>query len=287
MSATTPDSVSTPGPITDRTDADTVTHDDVPSGVNGPFFQKIGRRKRQGRDAKILVTADHGQTGVGKSNCCDCLGYVTDTTAEGFAKHKTTIDPGEFIEMYNGKLEKGSAAVMEEAEQFDSRRSNRNENVDATQKLQEGRIREIIAFFNLPSPDTIDKRFEILADFWINIERRGLARIYEKRIHRTKRSLYYKTLQTFEWPNMDGSATFQHMDSLKRDHLDDEGSDDNWVRESEVQNRIDRAVTQAEQEQRVEWMRSLKNAGWTGKEIAALDVVDVKGARVNQIARGE
>jgi len=278
--------VHAPGPITDRTDDDAVADADVPDGINGPFFQEIGKRKQQGRDAKCLVTADHGQTGVGKSNLCDFLAYVTDTTAEGFGKDKTTIDPQEFIQMYQ-RLEPGSAAIMEEGEQFDSRRSNAHENVDASQTWQKGRVREIIAFVNLPSPSTIDKRFEELADFWINVERRGKARIYKKKIHRTKQTLYYKTMQTLEWPNMDGSATFEHMDRLKNDHLDDDTRDDNWVRESKVEERINKAVRDAKDEYRLEWIRSLKRFGLSGNDIASLDVVDVKGARVNQIARGE
>lgn len=287
MSTTADDGeVRTPGPITDRTDADTVSLDDAPSGLNGPFFQEIGKRKRQGRDAKCLVTADHGQTGVGKSNCCDFLAYVTDTTPDGFSTEKTTIDPIEFIQMYSW-LPQGSAAIMEEGEQFDSRRSNANKNVDATQKWQQARVREVIAFVNLPSPTTIDKRFEELADFWINIERRGSARIYEKRIHRTKRTLYYKTMQTLEWPNMDLSETFRHMDQMKGDHLDDETRDDNWVRQSEVKEKIRKAKKRVRRQQREKWLTALKDAGWTGKEIAALEPVEVSGGRVNQIARGE
>jgi hypothetical protein len=283
----TPDDVTAPGPITDRTDARVLTDDDIPSGLNGPFFQEIGRRKKQGRDAKCLVTADHGQTGVGKSNLCDFLAYVTDTTDDGFAEEKTTIDPHEFIELYSGKLPEGSAAIMEEAEQFDARRANAHENVDASQKWQQARVREIIAFLNLPSPSTIDKRFEELADFWINVERRGRARIYEKRIHRTKRSIYYKTLQTIEWPNMDGSDTFVHMDRLKGDMLDDTDSDDTWVRESEVQERVESAVEQAQTNIRDKWIRALKQEGFKGREIAALPTVDLSTSHVLAIARGE
>jgi len=278
--------VHAPGPITDRTDDGAVDGEDVPEGIKGPFFREVGKRKQQGRDAKCLVTADHGQTGVGKSNLCDFLAYVTDTTPAGFGKDKTTIDPQEFIQMYQ-RLEPGSAAIMEEGEQFDSRRSNAHENVDASQTWQKGRVREIIAFVNLPSPSTIDKRFEELADFWINVERRGKARIYKKKIHRTKQTLYYKTMQTLEWPNMDGSATFEHMDRLKNDHLDDDTRDDNWVRESKVEERIEKAVREAKDEYRLEWIQSLKRFGLSGNDISSLNVVDVKGARVNQIARGE
>lgn len=278
------DALSAPGPAIERTDD--VDAAAVPSGIQGPFFQAIGKRKRQGRDAKVLVTGDHGQTGIGKTNCCDFLGYVCDTTAEGFAPAKTTIDPAEFIRLYN-RLEPGSAAIMEEAEQFDSRRSNSHENVDASQKLAQARVREIIAFLNLPDPSMIDERFERLADFWVNVEIRGRCRIYEKRINRTRKQIYYRTLQTLEWPNMDASATFEAMDKAKDDHLNDHSKDSAWVRESKVQDRIKSAVDQAEDECRRDWIQSLREFGLTGKEIASLDVVDVGKKRVYQIANDD
>jgi len=279
------DDLKTPGSVTDRI-VSPGEHVTLPDGLNGPFFQKLGRRKQEGRDAKNLVTAADGQTGVGKSNCCDFLGYVSDTTTEGFAPHKTTIEPMRFLELY-GELVPGSAAIMEEGEQFDARRGMTEENVEATQKWQKARVREIIAYVNLPDPTMIDGRFERLCDFWINVERRGKARIYEKKIHPTKRVIYYKTLQTLEWPNMDGSGTFQHMDALKGDMLDGELDNDQLIRESEAKERVEKAKRDAKTDERDEWIRALKGQGWTGNEIAALPPVDVKGARVNQIARGE
>lgn len=283
MASTSDDEITAPGPPTDRI-ANSPPAVELPDGLNGPYFQEIGKRKQQGRDAKNLVTADHGQTGVGKSNLCDFLGYVTDTTAEGFGTQKTTIEPLRFLELY-GILKPGSAAVMEEGEQFDSRRGMTNKNVDATQKWQQARVREIIAFVNLPDPSMIDTRFEILADFWINIECRGRARIYQKKIHRTKQQVYYETMQVLEWPNMDGSATFRHMDSLKNDLLDGETDNDSLVRESEMEEQIDRAVEAAKRETRDEWIAALKEHGMNGTDIARLPHIDISSQRVNKIAR--
>jgi hypothetical protein len=260
--------------------------EDLFGAFSGEFFRELATRKREGRDAKCLVTAKDGQTGVGKTNACDFLAYVADTTAAGFAEAKTTIDPFEFLDFYN-HLPPGSATIMEEGEQFDARRSNSNKNVDAAEKWQMARVREIVAFVNLPSPAEIDSRFERLADYWINIERRGFARVYKKRIHPTKRQLYYETLQTFEWPNMDDSATFQHMDALKDDRLDD-GGEASWVRESEVQERIERAEKDTARRVRDQWLTALYNESeLTGKQIARLSACDVSFGRVGQIARGD
>lgn len=286
--ATDPDwsDVATPGPVTDRIAESDFGPTGPPSGFSGPFFQEIGKRKRQDRDAKILVTAADGQTGVGKSNVCDFLGHALDTTDPGFRPHKVTIEPERFIELYN-ELEPGSALVMEEAEQFDSRRGMRNENVEGSQKWQQGRVREIIALLNLPDPSMIDRRFEKLADYWINVEIRGRARIYKKRIHSIKKSVYYETLQTLQWPNMDRSDTFRAMGSLKDDLLAGETSSDNLIRESEARERVERALKDQRREIRDEFIRALKTHGLTGKEIAALEPIDVSVPRVDQIARGE
>ena len=260
--------------------------EDLFGTFSGEFFRELATRKREGRDAKCLVTAKDGQTGVGKTNCCDFLAYVTDTTPAGFAKAKTTIDPFEFLDFYD-HLPPGSATIMEEGEQFDARRSNSNKNVDAAEKWQMARVREIVAFVNLPSPAEIDSRFERLADYWINVERRGFARVYKKRIHPTKRKLYYETLQTFSWPNMDGSATFQHMDALKDDKLDGQ-SESSWVRESEVQERVKKAEKQTAKQVRDEWLTALYNESeLTARKIARLSVCDISFSRVGQIARGD
>jgi hypothetical protein len=251
---------------------------------SGPWYQELAKRKAQGRDAKCLVTAEDGQTGVGKSNFCDFAGYVTDTSKHGFGVDKVTVDPFEFLEFYS-HLPAGSAAIMEEGEQFDARRSNSNKNVDAAEKWQMARVREIVAFINLPSPEEIDSRFERLADYWINIERRGKAKVYKKKIHSTKRKLYYKTLQTVEWPNMDGSATFERMDAIKNDRLDN-GTEGSWIRESEVQERIEKARKKERKAVRDAWLTALYNQSeLTAREIAALGPCDVSFGRVGQIAR--
>lgn len=260
------------------------TPDDILEVFDGPFFQEIANRKRKGRDAKILLTAKDGQTGIGKSNLSDFLGYVLDTSKNGFNEDKVTIDPHEFLDMYS-ILPRGSATIMEEGEQFDARRASSHKNVDASEKWQMARVREIVAIVNLPSPEEIDSRFERLADYWINVERRGRARIYKKRIHPIKRKVYYETLQTLEWPNMDKSPTFQKMRKLKDDRLDAGDHDSNWVRMSEVQDKIERAVKDAKQEERDKWLTAIyEETELTGADVANLSVCDVKASRISQIA---
>ena len=266
-----------------------------PNGIltqfDGPFFREIAHRKSQGRDAKILITAKDGQTGVGKSNLSDFLGYVLDTSEQGFTPEKVTIEPEKFLGMYN-ELEPGSAAIMEEGEQFDARRAMSSKNVDAAEKWQMARVREIVSIINLPSPAEIDSRFERLADYWINVEIRGRAKVYKKRIHPTKGKVYHEVLQYLEWPNMDSSATFERMGAIKDSLLDDDTRDANWVRESEVQERIERAERELRDETRDEWLAALYEElplivgqELTYDQLARLTPVDVGPERVGQIVR--
>lgn len=271
----------TPPDIPERSRPDVA---EIPDGFNGPFFKQIGERKEKGRDAKIIITAKDGQTGVGKSNLSDFLGHVLDTSGEGFARYKATIEPQRFLSLYS-EAPKGSCVVLEEGEQFDSRRSMSNENVDATHKWQMARVREIISIINLPSPDAIDTRLERLADYWINVERRGFARIYQKHIHPTKRKLYYKTVQTLEWPNMDKSGTFKAMGRMKDERLKSDDDDANWVRESEVKKRVSKAEKAARREVRDELLTSFyKDLGMNATDLATAPAVGIKAARIRQIA---
>jgi hypothetical protein len=260
-----------------------VPSEDVSRSFSGPFFREIGERKQQDRDAKILVTAKDAQTGVGKSNLCDFLAYVLDTTDEGFVPHKITIEPEEFFSAY-GRLEPGSALVMEEGEQLDPRRSMSKKNVEASHSWQMERVREVVALINLPSPKFIDKRMEELADYWVNVVRRGRARIYEKRIHDTEGHVYYQTLQDIQWPNMDGSETFGEMGDLKEQMIDGEIGDGNWVPPDEHQEALKKAKKEARKELRDEFFVQLYDRlGFSAEELADLPIVDVSATRVRQV----
>lgn len=257
---------------------------EIPDGFSGPFFRDVGKRKEQDRDVKIIITAKDGQTGVGKSNLTDFLAHVLDTSSGGFHEGKATIQPQKFLELYS-ELPPGSSLVMEEGGQFDARRATSNKNVDATHKWQMARVREICALINLPSPDDIDSRFERLADYWINVERRGFARIYKKRIHPIKRKIYYETCQTLEWPNMDKSKTFKSMARMKDEMLADDSSDNNWVRESEVKKRVSRARKETKQEVRDKLLTSIyKDLGVSASELARAPAVEISDGRIRQIA---
>ncbi|SNZ06131.1 hypothetical protein SAMN06269185_1060 [Natronoarchaeum philippinense] len=277
--AASPDPEDGPPEVEEREDV----HDGPP--WTGPFFELLGERKRQERDLKIILTAKDGETGIGKSACGTFVAKIGDTSPGGFnAKLKATLDPPEYFDMY-GTLELGSAAILDEAEQLDARRSNSHENVDASHVWQQQRVRQIVSILILPSPEEIDSRMERLADVWINVERRGRARVYRKRIHPIKRSVYYETMQTFEFPNMDKDPDYQALSSMKSEMIDNPESDDNWMRKSEHERKKDRAVKQAKREVRDKLLTSLyKDAGIGAPDLASAPAVEITDGRIRQIA---
>lgn len=251
----------------------------------GPFFQEVAKRKRQERDAKIIITAEHGQTGVGKTSLAVYLAKVLDTSTDGFTAEKATLNVGEFLTMWD-ELEPGSAAILDEAEQLDSRRSMTNENVDASHRMQTRRVNEIITIMTLPSPKEIDSRIQRLADYWINCEKRGTARIYKKKIHRIKQKVYYKTMQTVQWPNMDKDQDYRDLAAKKDTFIDAEDSAD-YIRRSKHEELLEKREKQVRREARDKWIQGASEFGISGADIARFPNVELTPNRIRQIARGE
>jgi hypothetical protein len=252
---------------------------------SGPFMKELARRKKQERDAKIIITAEHGQTGLGKTALAVYLAKLADTSPGGFNAEKSTLSVPRFLQLWD-ELDPGSAAILDEAEQLDARRAMSNQNVDAAEKMQTRRVNQIITIMTLPSPREIDARVERLADFWINCECRGRARVYQKKIHRIKQSVYYQTLQTITWPNMDRDPDYKALSGKKRVYIDEE-ADDDYIRRSEHNEILEKERKKIRREVRDEWIKAAKEAGIPGSDIAAFPNVDLTAGRINQIARGE
>lgn len=259
------------------------THPELPSGE---FFQRIAERKRNQRDAVILITADDADRGVGKTSLAVTLAKLLDTSSTPFdAETQGTLSVPRFLQLYD-ELEEGSTLLLDEGEQIDARRSMSQENVDASLKMQTRRVNEIIVIITLPSADMIDNRIEQLADFWINCEARGRARAYKKKIHRIKKTVYYKSLQQLEWPNLDDDEDYQILAEKKARFNDGEGQEDGYIREDEVSERIEKAKKNAAENKRNELLQQLCEHPEIEQRHVA-DAVGLSPARVSQLKNGD
>lgn len=257
-----------------------------PDPPKGEFFQRIASRKRNERDAVILVTADDADRGVGKTSLAVTLGKLLDTSSSRFdAEQQATLSVPRFLQLYD-ELEEGSTLVLDEGEQIDARRSMSQENVDASLKMQTRRVNEIIVIITLPSADMIDNRIEQLADFWINCEVRGRARVYKKKIHRIKKTVYYKSLQQLTWPNLDDDEDYQILAQKKERFNEGEGQENGYIREDEVTERIEKARETAKQTQRNELLEQVCGHEDIEQQHVA-DALGLSPARVSQILNGD
>ena len=91
---------------------------------------------------------------------------------------------------------------------------------------------------------------------------------------------------------MDGSDTFQRMAEIKDALIDDDDRDSNWVRESEVKERIEAARKDERDKIRDQWVAAvykevprLAGGSLTYDELSMLSVVEVGPERVGQIVR--
>lgn len=263
------------------TDNSGATDDGSPGYPVGPFFKELARRKQRGRDAKITITAKDAGTGVGKTSLAAWLACILDTSEGGFdAEEKGTLFVEEFTELYD-IVPAGSVIVLDEAEQIDARRSMKDENIEAAFRWQTRRVREIIGILTLPTLAVLDKRMEHLQDYWIQVHRRGHAKIYKKRIHPIKKKVYYKSLQTLSWPNMDGHPPFEHLTDLKDQFIEGDPTD-KWMQRSEHEAALEQTRKETALETRNELLCNLwEHADVTQTELAT--AADLTSQRVSQI----
>lgn len=227
------------------------------------LHQLFRKRMEEGNDLKVIITAKDSRTGVGKSTlaCWLALQWHQIYTGEDWnPKDHATFDVSTFFDKYRS-LPAGSVLLMDEAEQLDSRRSMASENVKFSHYWMAMRVRQVASILALPSTTALDKRLEELADVWIEVQRRGMAKV-----HGIQVESYQKTLQTpkvhwMEFPDISDHPAVVGEDLLKEKKIDRELSD---VKEENEE--VD--PEDAKRDQKVEIAQRMRDNGHTLKEIA-------------------
>jgi len=152
--------------------------------VNGHYTQLDTRmrlhmlavkRIADGRDLKIIITADDSETGVGKTTLAGWLALNWNymfSGSEWNADDFSTLNPKDYFQMITDVPE-GTVVIIDDAEELDARRSMQDMNVKFSWWWMIMRLKQVITILTLPSPAAIDSRLEELADVWINVTRRG------------------------------------------------------------------------------------------------------------------
>lgn len=188
---------------------------DVPPALrNSELHSEYIKRFGQGRDMRVIVSADNAATGVGKTTLAVFLCKMWDVW--GFSPERATLDPREFS-VYYDHVPKGSCMLLDEAEQaLDKRRSMSEEVLNVSHDFATKRYKQVFGILTLPSKDLIDARIaDKLCDYWVLVEEPGKASVFEFDENQFTNQVYYKKRETIEWPPLDDDPDFQAVEEKK------------------------------------------------------------------------
>ena len=186
-----------------------------------PLHRLYVKRISQGRDLRVIISADSSATGVGKTTLAVLLALLWDP--HGWDPVKGTLDPREFVYLYD-QVRMGSVLLLDEAEQaVDKRRSQSNEALAVGHAFATKRYRQIPGILTLPSKDMMDARIsEKLCDVWVVVREPGEADVYvfDENVHTGK--VYHKKIATIEWPPLDEHPGFEAIEQKKHEWMSGE-----------------------------------------------------------------
>lgn len=181
------------------------------------------KRIADGRDLKLIITADDSETGVGKTTLAGWLAlnwnYMFSDQhwrADDFA----TLDPSEYFRMVTDVPE-GTVVIIDDAEELDARRSMQNMNVKFSWWWMIMRLKQVITILTLPSPAAIDSRLEELADVWINVQHRGVGLAHDIGVQSYgTRDVTTKKVHKIEFPDISGHPELNELRSKKQEKME-------------------------------------------------------------------
>lgn len=250
-----------------------------------PFWEEYQDHKSKGMELTILLSDYHAMRGTGKTTLSIKLARKFDDTDEGLVPDKVTNSPEEFIDAYVQHA-KGSGLVFDEAESgINSRDAMTTVNKEMNEKVSIGRVGEKYAVWNMPDVGQIDKTIRKLAHFWVLVQKRGRARVYELSNNPFRDETYTKPICDLEWGALPADdPVYQRLDEHKWDKLTGEGEE--YVPIDEVQRRVERARDDARREQRDEFIVGLYERDLLNQpEIAQVTGLDQ--STVSRIVREE
>jgi hypothetical protein len=166
---------------------------------SSPFVREYEKRVRQNRDLTVIVSDWNNERGTGKTTLSCKLADYCDRTDEGLVPSKGNIQPQQFINGYTAEP-KGSGLVLDEAEAgANAREAMTIVNRVLSKIMSMARVEEKYVFINMPAAGHIDKNILDLADFWILVQRRGVARVYRLEQNPFRQKTFPSPTQTLSW----------------------------------------------------------------------------------------
>lgn len=235
------------------------------------------RRRREGRDMKMIITARDAATGTGKTTLAVALAKSWDSN--GWDSSKATLSPSEYVSRYT-ELESGEILIGDEMEQMaDPRRSMSKQNVTLTQYWSTMRQWEVSTIATLPSAAMVDKRLRELMDVRINVLERGVAVAYEKKIGDHSGEIREKRIHRIRWDALDDDPDYRELARMKKEHMENFNETAYFLAEEEEEE--SKTPEEAKRDFRNETIREMAEADYSQKEIAS--IFDLSRPRISQI----
>jgi len=245
------------------------------------FWQKFEEHREKGMELTVLLSDYHAMRGTGKSTLSVKLAREFDQTDEGLTPEKVTNSGEEFIDAYVEHA-KGSGLVFDEAEgDANSRDAMTNVNKDLNEKVSIGRVGEKYSIWNMPDINQIDKEVRKLAHYWVLVQRRGRARVYELSNDPFEGQVYTKPISIIEWGALpEDDAVFQRLDEHKWDKLEGDGKE--YIPREDHEKAVQQAREEARRERRDEFIRVAYDRGLLSQPELA-EICDMSQSQVSRI----
>lgn len=219
------------------------------------FWEDYQGRVSAGQDLLILISDYHNDRGTGKTVLTIDLCEKMDLTDEGFTPEKASISPQKLINGYT-EHPKRSALALDEAEAgVGAREAMTKINRMLSEIVSMGRVEEKYVVLNMPASNHIDKNILDLAHYWVLVQRRGLARVYDLRNNPFEGKKYPTPVQRLRWSDIeDDHPVYQSLTREKRQRLNNPNEDgsERYVPADEHAEAIERAREEARKETRDE-----------------------------------
>jgi len=245
------------------------------------FYEAYEDHAEKDMELTVLLSDYHAMRGSGKTTLSIKLARAFDRTDAGLTPEKVTNSGEEFIDAYV-QHDKGSGLVFDEAEgDINARDAMSNVNKEMNEKISIGRVGEKYAIWNMPDINQIDKEVRKLAHYWVLVQRRGRARVYELSNDPFDGDVYTKPICNIEWGALPADdEVFQRLDEHKWDKLQGEGQE--FVPQDEHQKQVEKAREKARREQRNEFIRVAYGRNLLGQPELA-EICDISQSQVSRI----
>lgn len=260
-------------------------------GPFGSMGKEVKRNLDSDNDAKIIIQGANSQTGIGKTTLAIRLCRYLDQTEEGWsAEKKAFVDVQKYM---NAHLEypEGSCLLLDEiGAGADSRRAMSQTNVDLSQAWQTLRARNIAVVATLPSISMLDGRMLELSDWWVLVEKRGVAKPHRVNVndYAPNRNPQKQWIDEFiTWDDVaDGDPDKEYLDRIKDEMVKEEGVKS--IPMPEHRQKVEEAKEEAAHERRNEIIRDVyKNTDLSYANIGELDTIDLTKQTIGQIVRDD